>query len=126
MLTPLAAEIRGHLTDYLSGTLSLQAFQDWLVGATWNVELSDDAAATELTYSIKLSLAEHAAGDISDFELREDLLSLVPPVTTIVLDASAWGMAWHGAASSSSGPVREEAPARLASVFGEPRVVGSL
>lgn len=125
MLTPLATEIRHRLADYLSGVISLHAFQDWLVGATWNVESSDDSAATELTYSIKLVLAEYAAGDISDAELHAELGELTTPVTTIVLDASAWGMAWHGVVTSSSGIVREETPARLASVFGEPRVVGS-
>ncbi len=125
MLTPLTIEIRDHVRDYLAGTLSFHAFQDWLVGATWDVESLDDPAATALTYSIKLSFAEHAAGDISEDQLRGDLEAFVPRVTTITLDAAAWGMAWRGATSASSGSVREEAPARLASVFGEPRVVGS-
>ncbi len=125
MLTPLATEIRHHLADYLSGVISLHAFQDWLVGATWNVESADDPAATELTYSIKLVLAEHAAGDISDAELHAELGELTSPVATIVLDASAWGMAWHGVTTSSFGLVREEALTRLASASGEPRVVGS-
>jgi hypothetical protein len=77
MAHSLADDIRERLIIYLAGNLSLLDLQEWLVGATWNVEASGDPAAVNLTYDTKLALAEHSRGDISLDELRRRLRELV-------------------------------------------------
>jgi hypothetical protein len=72
------SDLRQHLTEYLDGDASLDDFKDWLVGATWDIDETGDAAAIELTYDIKLALAEHSGGHISENELRTELRPLAP------------------------------------------------
>lgn len=82
MAHSLALEIQERLISHLTGDLTLLEFQDWLVGATWDVEGQNDPKATELTYEIKLALAEHSRGDINEIELRDRLREFVD--TTIL------------------------------------------
>jgi len=60
---------------YIAGSMSPDDFKDWLIGATWNVEREHPDAAG-VTYDIKLLLAEHSNGDLSDSELRTQLHAL--------------------------------------------------
>lgn len=76
MAHSFSQSIRDRAQGYATGTLSLDDFKDWLVGATWNVE-QDHPEAADLTYDIKLLLAEHSSGDLSDTELRAHLQTLV-------------------------------------------------
>lgn len=78
MATPRELALRQHLTDYLDAVVPLDEFQDWLVGATWDIDETGDHAAIELTYDIKLALAEHSGGHISEDELRSELRPLLP------------------------------------------------
>lgn len=74
----LATAIRRHLARYLTGTLTLNEFQDWLVNATWNVH-EDEAAspqAVQLADDITLVLAELSSGFMTFDELRADLLEI--------------------------------------------------
>jgi hypothetical protein len=71
MADSLAIAIREQVNSFLSGNLTLPQFQEWLVANTWDVEERGDAHATDVTYEIKLALAEHSRGDISGDELRD-------------------------------------------------------
>lgn len=73
MSTSLEQAIHERLADYLAGVRRLDDFKDWLVGATWNVEQSQEPAAIDLTYEIKLLLAEHSGGYLTEDELRTEL-----------------------------------------------------
>ncbi len=72
-MTPV---IRDHLASYLGGALTLDAFYDWLVATTWNIEQRHDPAAEALSYQVKLLIAEHSAGDLTEGELHHALSSL--------------------------------------------------
>jgi hypothetical protein len=73
----LSLALRDHVIAFLAGEIALPDFQDWLVGATWDVEEQGDPRAVDMTYEIKLALAEHARGDISVGEFRERLQQIV-------------------------------------------------
>jgi hypothetical protein len=77
MADSLAIAIRERVTAYLTGDLTRSQFQDWLVANTWDVEQRGDAQATDLTYEIKLALAEHSRGDISRTELHDRLRNAI-------------------------------------------------
>ncbi len=77
MANPLKSAIRDQITALLIDEISLFEFQDWLVGATWDVEQHGDPDATDLTYSSKLALAELSRGDISPTAFRERLRDLI-------------------------------------------------
>jgi hypothetical protein len=77
MADSLAIAIREQVTSFLSGNLTLPQFQEWLVANTWDVEEHGDAHATDVTYEIKLALAEHSRGDISGDELRDRMSEAV-------------------------------------------------
>jgi len=64
-----APEIREHLARYLTGELSLAAFQEWFVPATWELDLADDQLRA-LYGGIELALAEYTNGDWTEDELR--------------------------------------------------------
>ena len=73
MADSLAVGIRERVTAYLAGDLTRAQFQEWLVANTWDVEQRGDPQATDLTYEIKLALAEHSRGDISRTQLQDRL-----------------------------------------------------
>lgn len=73
----LETAIVAKLARYLAGEESLDGFKDWLVGATWDVEATHDPRAIDVTYEIKLLLAEQSGGDLSEAELRRELQPLL-------------------------------------------------
>jgi hypothetical protein len=73
----LSLALRDQITALLAGETPLPDFQDWLIGATWNVEEQNDPRAIDMTYEIKLAMAEHARGDISLEEFHERLQHIV-------------------------------------------------
>jgi hypothetical protein len=77
MADSLAVDIRERVIVFLAGELTLPQFQEWLVANTWDVEQRGDPHATDLTYEIKLALAEHSRGDISPTELHDRLRNAV-------------------------------------------------
>lgn len=77
MADSLTRALRDHIIAYLTGEETLSDFHEWLVGATWDVEVRGEPQAVDLSYEIKLALAEHGRGDISLADLRERLSSLV-------------------------------------------------
>jgi hypothetical protein len=77
MAHSLSFAIRDHIVALLADQISLFEFQDWLVGATWDIEQHADSEATDLAYSSKLALAELSRGDISKSMFRERMRELV-------------------------------------------------
>jgi hypothetical protein len=77
MDTSLDARICHHVRRYLSGEISLQELEDWLVPATWDVHRSGNARAEQLASDILLHLAEHSDGWLSEAELRCRLRDIV-------------------------------------------------
>lgn len=68
--------LREHLNGYLSGSQTLNEFQDWFIAATWNIEAAASPAAVELARDIELVLAEATGGYLTRDELRSDLSRL--------------------------------------------------
>ena len=69
-------DIRERLLEYLSGELSLDKFEDWIVQHTWNVHQWGSKDTQNLAYSIEAKLAEHSGDHISEKVLRKHLLPL--------------------------------------------------
>jgi hypothetical protein len=69
MRSSLAPAIRDHLADYLRGDLTLRAFDEWFVAATWHVEQTGDQQTIDLTDEIILRPAEYSHGDCTEAEL---------------------------------------------------------
>lgn len=70
-------EIREQLVNCLAGELDLDAFDEWLTEATWNIHQSGDEAAQRLAYAIELRLFERSSGHLSDDDLDAELAALV-------------------------------------------------
>ena len=66
-----------NLARYIRGSMSLDAFEQWLIPATWDVEKVGNTALIDLVSQIKLRLAEFSNGHWTEKELREQLLKLV-------------------------------------------------
>ena len=77
--SPMESEIRRRLKDYLSGRLSIQAFQEWFVPATWDIEKQASENLRRLVYGIELRLAEYTNGHWSPAELKDYLQPLAGP-----------------------------------------------
>ena len=73
MADSLAVDIREQVTAFLAGELTWPQFQEWLIANTWDVEQREDPQATDLSYEIKLALAEYSRGDISRTQLQDRL-----------------------------------------------------
>lgn len=54
----LDIEIRERLARYLASEISLREFEDWFVPASWNVHLSGNEEAAQLTYDIEAVLLQ--------------------------------------------------------------------
>ena len=77
MADSLAVDIRERVIAFLAGELTLPQFQEWLVATTWDIERHGDPTATDVTYEIKLALAEHSRGDISSSDLHDRMSEAV-------------------------------------------------
>ena len=73
----MRSTIRDQIIALLNDEVPLSEFQDWLVGATRDIKQHNDPAATDLTHSSKLALAELSRGDISQAAFRERWRDLV-------------------------------------------------
>jgi hypothetical protein len=100
MTNSLAQDIRERTIAFLLDDCSLAAFQDWLVGATWDVEEHFDPNAVDMTYDIKLALAEYSRGDITAVELRQRLREAIAPTNETTPTAI---FAEHGSRRKHSG-----------------------
>jgi len=83
MRSALENQIREHLRRYLGNQISLEAFEEWLVPNTWNLEQTGDTAAENLVYDTEFLLAEHSSGLSTIEELRRSLRGLSQGVRPI-------------------------------------------
>lgn len=83
-MDPLETAIRHHLTQFLTGALSLNELQDWLVNATWNMEATASSEAVQFAYAVELALAEFSSGFLTPEQLEADLLELANSANTVV------------------------------------------
>ena len=77
MPSSLMPEITFYLSQYLTGSISLEAFDRWLVPATWDVSETSDPAAYAVIGEIYLRLAEYTRGDRTEAELKAALRHLM-------------------------------------------------
>lgn len=68
--------VREHLAAYLQGEVSLDELKSWLVSMTWDRSEPSDIEGMRLANEIKLSLAEHSGGFMTDDLLRDDLVGI--------------------------------------------------
>jgi hypothetical protein len=71
------AEVREQIQRMLIGVVSQDDFEDWLVGASWNMHQHADLESQALASAIELRLAEHSSGHLDSIELRHELSMLL-------------------------------------------------
>jgi hypothetical protein len=69
----LAEHVRKMLVRYLTKRMSLRAFCQWFVPATWDIDNWASPRLRELVYGIKLRIGEYTSGYWSEEELRDKL-----------------------------------------------------
>lgn len=65
----LREQIKDHLASYLAGQTELSEFHDWLIPATWHIDLAPESDK-RIAYRVQLLLAEFSGGDRTEEELR--------------------------------------------------------
>lgn len=84
MDTTLDTAIREHIFRYLTGEIDLPAFEDWFVGATWEVLGHAEGPLLALVGDVDLALAEYSSGHATIIDLRRDLGDAMQNVTVAV------------------------------------------
>jgi len=69
MSPELSLEIRDQLRKYLDDKISLRAFQDWFVPATWDA--TEDSEEDRLAAEVEHWLAEYTSGVLPEEKLKE-------------------------------------------------------
>jgi len=95
-------QIRQWLARFLHGEVSLDQFEDWLVGRSWNMHRDSDEAAQKLASAIELRLAEYSSGHLNDEQLRNELLPFATNYSAIVHFGSVLGPVVSSDAQSNS------------------------
>jgi hypothetical protein len=68
-----ALDIRSAIGDFLAKKQTLDGFEDWLIGHTWNIHKSGELDSQILAYEVELRLAEYHADALSEEDLRLEL-----------------------------------------------------
>ena len=71
----LEGKIREHLGQLISGGVSLDEFEDWLIAISWNMRSEDDPAAYSLVSFLELRLAEYLAGHLPLAQMIDEFSS---------------------------------------------------
>ena len=77
-----ADQIRGLVSEYLRGVISIELFSERFAVIFDDIEDSGDAAAIKLSYAVESKLADVSAGFASDDFLRESLIPCLLVVET--------------------------------------------
>ncbi len=77
-------QIRLWLVRFLHKEISLDQFEEWLVGRSWNMHRDSEESAQKLAAAIELRLAEQSSGHLDENQLRNELLPLINTYTAIV------------------------------------------
>ena len=72
-----ADSVRAQIVALLKGQLSLDDFEDWIVGSSWNVLQNVDPELRQLVGAIELRLAEHSSGHLDEPDLFAELQALL-------------------------------------------------
>lgn len=83
----LEVEIRRHVAFFLAREQSVEAFYDWFVPVTWEIEQTGNPIAQDLAYEIELRFAEYTGGHCTEDDLRRALRPLVTSYTVGPLPA---------------------------------------
>lgn len=75
-MTLLELEIRAALRRYLSGAASLEAFEDWLIDAT--EDLDHRTPVFRLVAAVNRQIAEYTGGFMNESQLQARLEPLAP------------------------------------------------
>lgn len=75
-------QIRQHLLNLLDSNdteskTTLDEFDDWFAGASWNMHQGSDLIARKFAAAIELRLAEYDSGHLDEVELRRELVQLL-------------------------------------------------
>lgn len=70
-------ELRDQITRYVTGAVSIAAFQRWFDPQAWNVDKSSESQTADLVHSVELLLSEFSHGDWTEEELKLELASLI-------------------------------------------------
>jgi hypothetical protein len=73
MSMSLTAEICGRVTEYITGTITLEQFDAWYAPETWDVRWDEDGEATAMVHAIDELLAQYTDGNWREDELRVQL-----------------------------------------------------
>ncbi len=82
MIARLEDEIRTHGADFLAGKLEFDAFEDWLVSATWNLRRRDRSETAMLAYSLLGAITRYKEGELSEDALRQEIDAALRIVTS--------------------------------------------
>lgn len=94
------AEVRDQVQQLLSGVISQDDFEDWLVGASWNMHQHANAEVQQLVGAIELRLAEYSEGHLDDADLHAELQLLLiygcvsPTIQAVFVSLSANENQW--------------------------------
>lgn len=72
----LIDSVRAHIQQFLDGAESLDDFEDWLVGASWNIHKIADHELRRFVGSVELRLAEHSEGHMESDALKQELQAM--------------------------------------------------
>ena len=71
-----AQSLRYHVRQFLDHEVSLEIFEDWVAGVSWDM-WNADADVRRMVGAIDLRLAEYSSGHLTPGDLRHELESLL-------------------------------------------------
>lgn len=71
------AELRNRVAEFVAGDLSLDDFEDWFAGASWNSHQHASQELQRLVGLVEIYLAEHSNVHRNEQQLRAALRSLL-------------------------------------------------
>jgi len=71
-----ATDIRNQTASFLAGRISLDDFEDWISGNTWDLR-NGDPVAQSLASEIELRLAEYSSSHLPMDQMLEEFRSLL-------------------------------------------------
>jgi hypothetical protein len=78
--------IREQLFRYLAREITLNDFEDWIVGKSWNMHQDSPDDAQRLVGAIELRFGEYSDGHLTDEGLERELVGLFSPSVQIFID----------------------------------------
>jgi hypothetical protein len=73
LAVPLDVQIRTQVAAVLAGEIGLDAFYDWFIPATWEVERTGNSEAVRLTHDLVHLFSELTSGLLTRDEVKQAL-----------------------------------------------------